>query len=131
MTYDQIAMLLRKLEARFGWEPIVEDGRIIGVQLDGQSVTLEPGGQFELSGAPVETIHTTCAEVNSHLYQVSAALPRSGSQRSGYLSTNSFLPPPHPSCVCEPWRHTTYLPYITPLAQSSPAPHLQSQPHIM
>lgn len=43
---------------------------IIGVQLDGQSVTLEPGGQFELSGAPVETIHQTCAEVNSHLYQV-------------------------------------------------------------
>ena len=33
-------------------------------------MTLEPGGQFELSGAPVETIHKTCAEVNSHLYQV-------------------------------------------------------------
>lgn len=46
---------------------------IIGVQLDGQSVTLEPGGQFELSGAPVETIHQTCAEVNSHLYQVRAS----------------------------------------------------------
>lgn len=41
-----------------------------GVLLDGQSVTLEPGGQFELSGAPVESIHLTCAEVNSHLYQV-------------------------------------------------------------
>ena len=48
----------------------MEGDNIIGVQLDGQSVTLEPGGQFELSGAPVETIHTTCAEVNSHLYQV-------------------------------------------------------------
>ncbi len=50
----------------------MEAGKIIGVQRDGQSVTLEPGGQFELSGAPVETIHTTCAEVNSHLYQASA-----------------------------------------------------------
>lgn len=40
-----------------------------GVQLDGQSVTLEPGGQFELSGAPLTTLHQTCAEVNSHLYQ--------------------------------------------------------------
>lgn len=70
MSYDQIAQVLRKLESRFGWQPIVEDGRIIGVLLDGQSVTLEPGGQFELSGAPVETIHRTCAEVNSHLYQV-------------------------------------------------------------
>jgi len=37
---------------------------------DGQSVSLEPGGQFELSGAPLETLHQTCAEVNSHLYQV-------------------------------------------------------------
>jgi gamma-glutamylcysteine synthetase len=35
-----------------------------------QSISLEPGGQFELSGAPVETLHQTCAEVNSHLYQV-------------------------------------------------------------
>lgn len=36
-----------------------------------QSISLEPGGQFELSGAPLETVHQTCAEVNSHLYQVS------------------------------------------------------------
>lgn len=35
-----------------------------------QSISLEPGGQFELSGAPLETLHQTCAEVNSHLYQV-------------------------------------------------------------
>jgi Glutamate-cysteine ligase family 2(GCS2) len=34
-------------------------------------VTLEPGGQFELSGAPVSTLHETCAEVNQHLQQVS------------------------------------------------------------
>ena len=38
--------------------------------MNGQSVTLEPGGQFELSGAPLENLHQTCAEVNSHLYQV-------------------------------------------------------------
>ena len=38
----------------------------------GQSVTLEPGGQFELSGATLDTLHKTCAEVNSHLYQVLA-----------------------------------------------------------
>lgn len=36
---------------------------------DGQSVTLEPGGQFELSGAIVDTLHKTCGEVNNHLYQ--------------------------------------------------------------
>ena len=36
-----------------------------------QGISLEPGGQFELSGAPVETLHQTYSEVNSHLYQVS------------------------------------------------------------
>lgn len=41
---------------------IIEQGK--------QSISLEPGGQFELSGAPLETLHQTCAEVNSHLYQV-------------------------------------------------------------
>lgn len=70
MNYDQIASVLRKLQSRFGWEPIMEGSNIIGVTFEGQSVTLEPGGQFELSGAPVETIHKTCAELNSHLYQV-------------------------------------------------------------
>jgi len=39
-------------------------------------VTLEPGGQFELSGAPVSTLHQTCAEVNQHLYQVWRLLER-------------------------------------------------------
>lgn len=48
----------------------MEGEYIIGAVLDGQSVTIEPGGQFELSGAPVDTLHKTCSEVNSHLYQV-------------------------------------------------------------
>ena len=43
---------------------------IIGAVKDGQSVTLEPGGQFELSGAPLANLHQTCSEVHSHLYQV-------------------------------------------------------------
>ena len=68
--YGRIAAVFEKLEARYGWQPIVEAGRTIGVQMDGQSVTLEPGGQFELSGAPLRTLHQTCAEVNAHLFQV-------------------------------------------------------------
>lgn len=71
MSYEQIEKLLQRLHNRFGWEPMMEAGKIIGVTLDGQSVTLEPGGQFELSGAPVDSLHKTCAEVNSHLYQAS------------------------------------------------------------
>jgi hypothetical protein len=70
MDYEHISQVFDRLESRFGWERIKEGNLTIGVKLDGQSVTLEPGGQFELSGAPLETLHQTCAEVNSHLYQV-------------------------------------------------------------
>jgi len=70
LDYSKIEQLLRGLQKRFGWEPIMEKDNIIGVKMNGQSVTLEPGGQFELSGAPLENIHLTCAEVNNHLYQV-------------------------------------------------------------
>eukprot|EP00210_Caulerpa_lentillifera_P007904 g7545.t1 len=70
LDYSKIEKLLTNLQKRFGWDPILENDKIIGVKMDGQSVTLEPGGQFELSGAPLKTLHQTCAEVNSHLYQV-------------------------------------------------------------
>ncbi len=50
-----------------GWLPVEEDGNIIAALKDGASVTLEPGGQFELSGAPLESIHQTCNETSSHL----------------------------------------------------------------
>jgi glutamate--cysteine ligase len=56
---------------RFGWEPVLEKGNPIALKKpDGSSVSLEPGGQVELSGAPLETIHQTCSEVTGHLKQV-------------------------------------------------------------
>lgn len=55
---------------RFGWEAVEEDGRTIALVRDGASVTLEPAGQLELSGAALETIHQTCIEVGSHLKEV-------------------------------------------------------------
>ena len=55
---------------RFGWKPVSEAGNTIALIQDGASVTLEPGGQFELSGAPLENLHQTCAEVHNHLAQV-------------------------------------------------------------
>ena len=58
---------------RFGWEPVLEAGKPIALsKSDQSSITLEPGGQIELSGAPVETIHQTCKEVTDHLAQVKA-----------------------------------------------------------
>lgn len=68
---------------RFGWEPVQEsvDGqplRTIALLRDSASVTLEPAGQLELSGAPLQTIHETCAEVGTHLKEVKAVADELG-----------------------------------------------------
>ncbi|XP_057821694.1 glutamate--cysteine ligase, chloroplastic isoform X1 [Cryptomeria japonica] len=78
MNYEQISELLQGLAERFGWDKVMEGDFIIGLKQDKQSISLEPGGQFELSGAPLETLHQTCAEVNSHLYQVKAVAEEMG-----------------------------------------------------
>lgn len=52
---------------KFGWQPVLERGHIIALTKGEASVSLEPGGQLELSGAPLETIHQTCCEVGEHL----------------------------------------------------------------
>jgi glutamate--cysteine ligase len=67
-----IRAILEGMQALLGWEPIIENGKIIGL-LDvtrGGAISLEPGGQFELSGAPLETLHGTCRELHSHLAQL-------------------------------------------------------------
>ncbi|PKM14500.1 MAG: glutamate--cysteine ligase [Gammaproteobacteria bacterium HGW-Gammaproteobacteria-2] len=64
-----IEAVLRGLAAN-GWAPITEHGHIIALSRDGASVTLEPAGQLELSGAPLASIHETCAEVSAHLREV-------------------------------------------------------------
>ena len=64
-----IEALLKGL-ARFGWTPFEEHGHVIALTKGLASVTLEPAGQLELSGAPVETLHDTCREVGSHLREV-------------------------------------------------------------
>lgn len=73
LPYDgaaSVKIMLEGLRDRFGWKPIEEGGHLIGLKRDGASVSLEPGGQFELSGAPLETIHDTCNEVGKHLDEV-------------------------------------------------------------
>ncbi|MCC5986279.1 MAG: glutamate--cysteine ligase [Pararhodobacter sp.] len=73
LPYDgprSIRAMLEGLRERFGWEPVEEAGNIIGLQKEGANISLEPGGQLELSGAPLEHIHQTCDEVNEHLRQV-------------------------------------------------------------
>src|SRR5580693_7124696 len=75
---DGIAAILREM-TRFGWKPIIENGNTIALANDARcSITLEPGGQFELSGAPLETVHQTCDEVHEHLRQVREVCDRLG-----------------------------------------------------
>ena len=67
-----IERILRLMEGLLGWQPIEDRGLIIGLvdPVGGGAISLEPGGQFELSGAPLETIHQTCRELHAHLAQV-------------------------------------------------------------
>nr|WP_246606717.1 glutamate--cysteine ligase [Lysobacter antarcticus] len=66
-----IEALLKGL-VQFGWAPVEEHGRVIALTRDAASVSLEPAGQLELSGAPLENLHETCREASSHLREVRA-----------------------------------------------------------
>ena len=57
---------------QFGWEPVEEGGHVIALSGSDGAVSLEPAGQLELSGAPLDNLHQTCAETGRHLDQVKA-----------------------------------------------------------
>ncbi|MFQ5624184.1 MAG: glutamate--cysteine ligase [Paracoccaceae bacterium] len=81
LPYDghcSIKAMLEGLRDAFGWTPVEEAGNIIGLEKAGANVSLEPGGQLELSGAPLENIHATCDEVNEHLREVKQVADRLG-----------------------------------------------------
>src|SRR6056297_2550612 len=67
-----IRALMEAMTADYGWEPIREGETTIALKRDSagdvpETISLEPGGQFELSGAPLATLHETCAEAGRHL----------------------------------------------------------------
>ena len=83
-SYDEpcgIRDLLSEL-TEFGWEPVEENGNVIALKGEDGAISLEPAGQLELSGAPLENLHETCAETGRHLAQVKAIGERCG---VGYL----------------------------------------------
>lgn len=65
-----ISALFDGLIARYGWDPVREGDNIIGLTRNGANVSLEPGGQFELSGAALESLHDVAAELQTHLDEV-------------------------------------------------------------
>lgn len=65
-----ILSVLSALRDRHDWQELREGDKLIGLTKEGANISLEPGGALELSGAPLETIHETCDEVNVHLKEV-------------------------------------------------------------
>ena len=65
-----VDFILRELIERFGWAPEEQDGNIIALTRDKAQITLEPGGQIELSGEPCESIHCTYAEFDQHIREL-------------------------------------------------------------
>ena len=83
-SYDEpggIRDLLLAL-GEFGWSPVEENGKVIAMAGPDGTVSLEPAGQLELSGAPLENLHQTCAETGRHLQQVKAIGAKTG---TGFL----------------------------------------------
>ncbi|ABC62675.1 glutamate--cysteine ligase [Erythrobacter litoralis] len=73
-SYDEdggIRDILLEMQ-QFGWQPVEEDGKVIALKGEDGAVSLEPAGQLELSGAPLENLHQTCNETGRHLTQVKA-----------------------------------------------------------
>ncbi|MCF6343344.1 MAG: glutamate--cysteine ligase [Devosiaceae bacterium] len=68
-----IEALLKGIMALEDWDPLLDEGKIIGLKCPdtGGAISLEPGGQFELSGAPLKNVHQTCAETAAHLKMLS------------------------------------------------------------
>jgi glutamate--cysteine ligase len=88
-SYDEpggIRDLLKGL-TEFGWKPVIEHGNVIALSGSDGTISLEPAGQFELSGAPLETLHQTCAEAARHLGQCKMVGDRLG---IGFLGTGMW-----------------------------------------
>ena len=83
-SYDEPGGIRDLLDGltEFGWKPVVEDGHVIALSGADGAVSLEPAGQLELSGAPLENLHQTCAETGRHLVQAKTIGDRLG---LGYL----------------------------------------------
>lgn len=72
---NHVRPTMEALVERFGWKPGSDrgtSGEVVELVRNGASITLEPGGQFELSGAPLRNVHETCAEFSEHYDELHA-----------------------------------------------------------
>ena len=66
INFEDIQQIFLKLSNKYNWEKVFEDSKLIALKKSNASITLEPGGQIELSGAPMNNLFETCNEVNQH-----------------------------------------------------------------
>jgi glutamate--cysteine ligase len=93
-----VAAVLRGF-GRFGYEPFEEDGQVIASQKTGLTVSIEPGGQLELSGRPFADVHVVAAELDRHLEkchvlatELGPELPAVGYRPWGTPATAPWMP---------------------------------------
>lgn len=67
---EGVRSLFNGLKEKFGYTPEMEDENVIALMRSGESVSLEPGGQIELSGKPMKTIHESKVEIDKHLAEL-------------------------------------------------------------
>lgn len=101
LTYEGpsgIGALLEGIIERFGGEPILDDGRVLGIDKPSGAVTLEPGGQLELSGRVTLNLHETAAEIGEHLQEVATV-----GRQLGQVWTHLAL---------QPWEDLPQMPWM-------------------
>lgn len=86
-----ICAIFDELQKRFDWEPVFEGAHIVGMTRRGANISLEPGGQFELSGAAVKNVHETAAELRAHLSEVSAVTEGMGVRFASFGAAPEWL----------------------------------------
>jgi len=69
INYQTILKMFKALY-EFGWKPILENKKIIGLKKNEKNISIEPGNQIELSGAKLDNIHEACSESQDYLFEL-------------------------------------------------------------
>ena len=75
VEYNKVRIILEKFHKKYNWEPIKEEHYLIGLKLEGKSISLEPGNQIELAGEKLKDIHLVCSESYSFQNQLKENKP--------------------------------------------------------
>ena len=75
INYQTILKMFKALY-EFGWKPILENKKIIGLKKKEKNISIEPGNQIELSGAKLDNIHEACSESQDYLFELKQVIQK-------------------------------------------------------